>query len=175
MIMDKKRIGILTGGGDVPGLNAVIKTVTYRSVALAVCAVVFLLLVAMHFLFPEITDKGFRAAGSLLEWVAGAAGTPGRASGMSAQQANLDTVANTWMRAPGESIGTFALESALDEMAYALEVDPMQLRLRNEPASDPEKHLPWSSRSLRQCYESAAATFGWSRRSAALTGSPSYF
>jgi xanthine dehydrogenase YagR molybdenum-binding subunit len=78
----------------------------------------------------------------------------------------LNVATPTFQRAPGHSTGTFALESAVDEMAYALHVDPMQLRLRNEPASDPEKQLPWSSRSLRQCYESAAAAFGWSRRSA---------
>jgi xanthine dehydrogenase YagR molybdenum-binding subunit len=79
----------------------------------------------------------------------------------------LNVATPTFQRAPGHSTGTFALESAIDEMAYALRMDPMQLRLRNEPASDPEKHLPWSSRSLRQCYESGAAAFGWSRRSAA--------
>jgi xanthine dehydrogenase YagR molybdenum-binding subunit len=79
----------------------------------------------------------------------------------------LNVAIPTFQRAPGHATGTFALESAIDEMAYALRMDPMQLRLRNEPASDPEKHLPWSSRSLRQCYESGAAAFGWSRRSAA--------
>ena len=78
----------------------------------------------------------------------------------------LNVATPTFQRAPGHATGTFALESALDEMAYALHVDPLQLRLRNEPAADPERHLPWSSRSLRQCYESAGALFGWSRRSA---------
>jgi xanthine dehydrogenase YagR molybdenum-binding subunit len=73
----------------------------------------------------------------------------------------------TFQRAPGHATGTFALESAIDEMAYALRVDPIELRLRNEPALDPQKQLPWSSRSLRQCYESGAAAFGWSRRAAA--------
>ena len=81
--------------------------------------------------------------------------------------APINVATPTFQRAPGHSTGTFALESAMDEMAYALRMDPMQLRLRNEPASDPEKNLPWSSRSLRQCYESGAAAFGWSRRSAA--------
>jgi xanthine dehydrogenase YagR molybdenum-binding subunit len=76
----------------------------------------------------------------------------------------------TFQRAPGHATGTFALESAIDELAYALGMDPIQLRLRNEPALDPEKQLPWSSRSLRQCYESGAAAFGWSRRSAAPKG-----
>ena len=52
---------------------------------------------------------------------------------------NLDTVANTWMRAPGESIGTFALESAIDELAHALRLDPIALRRLNEPTTDPTK------------------------------------
>jgi xanthine dehydrogenase YagR molybdenum-binding subunit len=73
----------------------------------------------------------------------------------------------TFQRAPGHATGTFALESAIDELAYALRMDPIQLRLANEPSMDPEKLLPWSSRSLRQCYESGAAAFGWSRRSLA--------
>jgi xanthine dehydrogenase YagR molybdenum-binding subunit len=73
----------------------------------------------------------------------------------------------TFQRAPGHATGTFALESAIDELAYALRMDPIQLRLANEPSKDPEKQLPWSSRSLRQCYESGAAAFGWSRRSLA--------
>jgi hypothetical protein len=92
-----------------PGIHIAWKTVTYRSVALAVCAVVFLLLVVVHFLFPEVTDKGFKAAGSLVEWIAGAAGTPGKASGMSAQQAHITALdgtvrvkkanSNTWVAA----------------------------------------------------------------------------
>jgi xanthine dehydrogenase YagR molybdenum-binding subunit len=73
----------------------------------------------------------------------------------------------TFQRAPGHATGTFALESAIDELAYVLQIDPIQLRLSNEPAADPEKQLPWSSRSLRQCYASGAAAFGWSRRSLA--------
>ena len=92
-----------------PGIHIAWKTVTYRSVALAVCAVVFLLLVVLHFVFPEFTDKGLKAAGSMLEWVAGAAGTPGKASGMSAQQAHITALdgtvrvkkanGNTWVAA----------------------------------------------------------------------------
>ena len=76
----------------------------------------------------------------------------------------------TFQRAPGHATGTFALESAIDELAYALRIDPIQLRLRNEPDTDPEERLPWSSRSLRQCFESGAAAFGWSRRSADPNG-----
>ena len=58
---------------------------------------------------------------------------------------NLDTVANTWMRAPGESIGTFALESAIDELAYKLKIDPIELRRINEPEKDPTKGTEFSS------------------------------
>ena len=70
----------------------------------------------------------------------------------------------TYMRGPGESVGTFALESAMDELAAALELDPIELRLRNYAETDPETGLPWSSKSLRQCYRIGAERFGWSNR-----------
>jgi xanthine dehydrogenase YagR molybdenum-binding subunit len=73
----------------------------------------------------------------------------------------------TFMRAPGEATGSFALESAMDELAYELGIDPLALRLMNHAVRDPEKQLPFSSKSLRQCYEVGAGRFGWSRRSAA--------
>ncbi|SFU89239.1 xanthine dehydrogenase family protein molybdopterin-binding subunit [Pseudoduganella namucuonensis] len=73
----------------------------------------------------------------------------------------------TYMRAPGEASGSFALESALDELAYALGMDPVRLRLRNYAERDPEKDLPWSSKSLRECYRVGAERFGWARRSPA--------
>ena len=76
---------------------------------------------------------------------------------------HLDTVPNTFMRAPGESIGTFALESAMDELAYASNIDPIELRLRNEPAKDPAKGTEFSSRHLREAYEMGAARFGWKK------------
>jgi xanthine dehydrogenase YagR molybdenum-binding subunit len=78
---------------------------------------------------------------------------------------NLDTVANTWMRAPGESIGTFALESAIDELAYTLKLDPIELRRINEPAKDPTTDIDFSNRNLIEAYTRGAAQFGWSRRS----------
>ncbi|WP_273886240.1 molybdopterin cofactor-binding domain-containing protein, partial [Serratia liquefaciens] len=62
--------------------------------------------------------------------------------------ARLNIGTPTFMRAPGEATGTFALEVALDEMAYALGIDPVELRLRNDAVQDPEKRLPWSSKSL---------------------------
>jgi xanthine dehydrogenase YagR molybdenum-binding subunit len=73
----------------------------------------------------------------------------------------------TFMRAPGEATGSFALESAMDELAYQAGIDPLELRLQNYAGRDPEKQLPFSSKSLRQCYEVGAERFGWSRRSAA--------
>jgi len=75
-----------------------------------------------------------------------------------------DVVTPTYMRAPGESSGSFALESAMDELAYATGLDPVTLRLRNYAESDPESGKPWSSKSLRQCYTRAAAQFGWDGR-----------
>ncbi len=76
----------------------------------------------------------------------------------------LDTVANTWMRAPGESIGTFALESAMDELAYELRMDPIELRRLNEPDVDPTKKTPFSSRHLTEAYRCGAPRFGWYSR-----------
>src|SRR5205085_8921272 len=70
----------------------------------------------------------------------------------------------TWMRGPGEASGVFALECAVDELAVALNVDPVELRLRNEPQQDESKKLPFSSRSTRECYRVAAERFGWGGR-----------
>jgi xanthine dehydrogenase YagR molybdenum-binding subunit len=78
--------------------------------------------------------------------------------------ARLNVGTPTFQRAPGEATGTFALEVALDEMAYALGIDPVELRLRNDAAQDPEKHIPWSSKSLAACYRAGAERFGWARR-----------
>jgi xanthine dehydrogenase YagR molybdenum-binding subunit len=77
---------------------------------------------------------------------------------------NLDTVANTWMRAPGESIGTFALESALDELAWELRMDPIEVRRLNEPEKDPTKGTAFSSRRLTEAYRRGAEKFGWYSR-----------
>jgi xanthine dehydrogenase YagR molybdenum-binding subunit len=73
----------------------------------------------------------------------------------------------TFMRAPGEATGSFALEAAMDELAYKLGIDPLALRLQNYAERDPARQLPFSSKALRQCYEVGAERFGWSRRSAA--------
>ncbi len=78
--------------------------------------------------------------------------------------ARMNVHTPTWMRAPGEVSGNFALECAMDELAVALKVDPVELRLRNEPEQDEFKKLPFSSRATRECYWVGAERFGWSRR-----------
>ena len=80
------------------------------------------------------------------------------------QAAKMDMLANTFMRAPGESVGSFALESAIDELAEQMKIDPIELRRRNEPGKDPTKGTPFSSRHLLQAYRMGAARFGWDER-----------
>ena len=70
----------------------------------------------------------------------------------------------SFMRAPGECPGTYAVECAMDELAYALKMDPLQLRLVNDSPNHPIKGIPWSTKHLRECYEQGAREFGWSRR-----------
>lgn len=69
-----------------------------------------------------------------------------------------------YMRGPGECSGVFALDSAMDELAYKLKIDPLELRIRNHADIDPSDGLPWSSKSLLECYKRGAEHFGWSRR-----------
>jgi xanthine dehydrogenase YagR molybdenum-binding subunit len=70
----------------------------------------------------------------------------------------------SFMRAPGEAPGTYGLEAAMDELAYALKMDPVEFRLKNYAETDPEEKKPWSSKSLRECYRIGAERFGWSKR-----------
>jgi xanthine dehydrogenase YagR molybdenum-binding subunit len=76
----------------------------------------------------------------------------------------LNVGAPTYMRAPGESSGSFGLETAMDELAVALAMDPIELRLANYAERDENSGKPWSSKSLRECYARGAEAFGWSRR-----------
>ena len=69
-----------------------------------------------------------------------------------------------WMRAPGEAEGSFAMESAIDELSYALNMDPIELRVKNHAHVHPDTGLPWSSNALLDCYRRGAERFGWSRR-----------
>ena len=72
----------------------------------------------------------------------------------------------SFMRAPGEASGTYALEAGMDELACELKMDPIQLRLNNYAEADQDEKKPYSSKSLRQCYEQGAAAFGWDKRTA---------
>ena len=76
----------------------------------------------------------------------------------------LDLSSPCWTRGPGETTGSFALESAMDELAHALNMDPLALRLKNYADRDPEDGQPWSSKHLRRCYERGAEIFGWKNR-----------
>src|SRR3954449_5786186 len=76
----------------------------------------------------------------------------------------LDVPTPSWMRAPGECPGMYALESAMDELATATGLDPIELRIRNEPDVDPEKGVPFSSRNLVACLREGAERFGWADR-----------
>ncbi len=78
--------------------------------------------------------------------------------------AYLDMLANTFMRAPGEAVGTFALECAVDELAHELGMDPIALRMRNEPERDPITGTAFSSRNIVAAYRAGAERFGWSKR-----------
>jgi xanthine dehydrogenase YagR molybdenum-binding subunit len=78
--------------------------------------------------------------------------------------ARLNVGAPTFMRGPGETPGTFALESALDELACALGMDPVELRARNHTGVNPASGKPWSSNYLKDCYALGAEKFGWQRR-----------
>jgi len=82
------------------------------------------------------------------------------------QVVDMDMLSNSFMRAPGESVGTFALESAIDELAIELDLDPIELRIRNEPRKDPSSGLPFSSRRLVDAWRAGARRFGWEQRGA---------
>lgn len=76
----------------------------------------------------------------------------------------VNTGTPTAMRAPGQAPGTFALESAMDELAYKLGLDPVELRIINHADVNPQTGKPWSSKYLKECYHRGAEAFGWSQR-----------
>ncbi|MUL40650.1 xanthine dehydrogenase family protein molybdopterin-binding subunit [Streptomonospora sp. PA3] len=76
----------------------------------------------------------------------------------------LDAAVPTWMRAPGECPGMFGPEVAMDELAWACGLDPIEVRLRNEPERDPHTGKPFSSRNLAACLREGARRFGWADR-----------
>ncbi len=77
---------------------------------------------------------------------------------------SLDIGSPVWMRGPGPATGTFALESAMDELSYKLNIDPIELRLRNYAETDPESGKPFSGKNLNDAYKLGADNIGWSSR-----------
>ena len=102
----------------------------------------------------EATQRMYRADTMLLE----------------VRATTMDMLANTFMRAPGSAVGTFALETALDELAEKLEMDPIALRIRNEPETDPVSGKPFSQRALIEAYRKGAERFGWTPRNGRRQG-----
>jgi len=78
--------------------------------------------------------------------------------------APVDFSTPVWMRGPGEATGAFALECAMDEMAYKLGIDPIEFRKRNHAELDLEQNKPWSSKHLLECYEAGMERIGWKNR-----------
>ena len=76
----------------------------------------------------------------------------------------LDTCTPIWMRGPGEATGSFALECAMDELAYKLNLDPIEFRKLNYAEKDQEQNKPWSSKYLLECYEAGMEKIGWKNR-----------
>ena len=76
----------------------------------------------------------------------------------------LDMSVPIWMRGPGEATGAFALESAIDEMAHALDMDPIEFRIKNDPEKDLSKNIPFSSKNIQEAYKLGAAKIGWDKR-----------
>ena len=90
----------------------------------------------------------------------------GEARRVSHELVEMNLVLAGAMRAPGEAVGLLAIECAMDELAVATGIDPIELRKRNEPPRDPEKDVPFSSRRLTACLDRGAELFGWSGRQA---------
>jgi xanthine dehydrogenase YagR molybdenum-binding subunit len=76
----------------------------------------------------------------------------------------MNVIIPTFTRAPGKTPGSFALESAIDELAYQLKMDPVEFRLKNEPSKDPSNGKPFSSRATVECLKRGAEAIGWNRR-----------
>ena len=82
------------------------------------------------------------------------------------QQVDMNQVLSGSMRAPGEAVGMIAVECAMDELASQLNIDPIELRRRNEPEKDPSQDIPFSTRQLIACMEQGAEQFGWDQHNA---------
>ncbi|WP_082453427.1 xanthine dehydrogenase family protein molybdopterin-binding subunit [Rhizobium sp. Leaf262] len=113
-----------------------------------------------------IKHEAFVQSGMIDEYVEGCVGRTRTRYGcpnvsVTTKLVHLNFPAGTSMRAPGKSTGSFALETAMDELAVRLQIDPVDLRLRNFASEDPDSGKPWSSTALKQCYEVGASRFGW--------------
>jgi xanthine dehydrogenase YagR molybdenum-binding subunit len=110
----------------------------------------------------EVTSRpsGYNVAG--VESTARMYACPNIATAVNVVHADRNTPG--YMRAPPETPYMFGLESAMDELAYALKMDPIELRRVNDTQTDPVEGLPFSSRSLMQCFDQGAAQFGWAKR-----------
>ncbi len=112
----------------------------------------------------SVGDVFVRAVGEVSEVLYGCANLETRNTVL-----RVNTTTPTNMRAPGESYGSFALETAMDLLAEKIGIDPVELRLRNVPAAHPEDGTPFSTSALRECLTEGAAAFGWSGRGPAGT------
>ncbi|MCX2574443.1 xanthine dehydrogenase family protein molybdopterin-binding subunit [Pedobacter sandarakinus] len=76
----------------------------------------------------------------------------------------VDLSVPIWMRGPGEATGAFALESAIDEMAHALDMDPLDFRIKNDPERDQQRDKPFSDKNIKEAYRVGAQKIGWNER-----------
>ncbi|MFF4031363.1 xanthine dehydrogenase family protein molybdopterin-binding subunit [Streptomyces sviceus] len=116
-----------------------------------------------------LEHRSLSATSTVHEFIESAAGPARTMYGADAHHTanrlvRLDVPTPTWMRAPGEAPGSFALESAMDELAVKCGLDPIELRARNDPAAGPVSGLPFSGRNLIACFREGARRFGWSDR-----------
>lgn len=116
-----------------------------------------------------LEHRSLSATSTVHEFIESAAGPARTMYGANAHHTanrlvRLDVPTPTYMRAPGEAPGSFALESAIDELAEKCGLDPIELRARNDPAAGPVSGLPFSGRNLIACFREGARRFGWADR-----------
>ncbi|MER7561620.1 xanthine dehydrogenase family protein molybdopterin-binding subunit [Streptomyces sp. NPDC097941] len=116
-----------------------------------------------------LEHRSLSATSTVHEFVESAAGPARTMYGADAHHTanrlvRLDVPTPTYMRAPGEAPGSFALESAMDELAVKCGLDPIELRARNDPETGPVSGLPFSGRNLIACFREGARRFGWADR-----------
>ncbi|MEU0946587.1 xanthine dehydrogenase family protein molybdopterin-binding subunit [Streptomyces canus] len=116
-----------------------------------------------------LEHRSLSATSTVHEFIESAAGPARTMYGADAHHTanrlvRLDVPTPTYMRAPGEAPGSFALESAIDELADRCGLDPIELRARNDPAAGPVSGLPFSGRNLIACFREGARRFGWADR-----------